>query len=344
MTRSLAAGCAVLAAVALAAVPGGAYAAAPPASGAEVSRSALQAAADAIVAAGAPGVEVAVEDEYGSWNGVSGIGDLRTGEAPDSGGPLRIGSITKSLTATMVMQLVAERRVELDAPIGEYLPGLLPYEEPITVAQLLQHTSGLHDYKEDLWPDVRAVRDGRYRTYTPEQLVAVATAYPLESVPGTAFAYSNTGYIVLGMLIEKVTGRSVESELRSRVLRPAGMRDTYLAGAFPFLPDPAMRGYESLDGRMVDLTSYDMSVSWTTGALVSTSDDVNRFYAALLGGRLLPAEQLARMERTVEAFPGFGYGLGLAGGEFCGRRVWGHVGARRGTCRTRSRGRTCGGR
>ncbi|MFC3491107.1 serine hydrolase domain-containing protein [Glycomyces rhizosphaerae] len=324
--RSIAAvSCASLAALALAAAP--AQAAPAPL------RADLQDQADAIVAAGAPGVSIAVRDELGAWNGVAGVGDIAKGTPPDPGGFIRTGSITKSFTATMVLQLVEEHQIELDGPIDAYLPGLLPYEETITVEDLLRHQSGLPDYQPLVWPDVQTVHDQRFHTYLPEALVELATEEPLEFTPGDEFAYSNTGYIVLGMLIEEVTDHSYARELAQRILRPAGLHRTYLAGVFPFLPNPSMRGYEALtdpEGPLTDLTTYNMSVSWSTGAIVATQADVNRFYEALLSGDLLGAEQLAQMQETVPAFDGFGYGLGLAGAELCGREIWGHVGGAQG--------------
>lgn len=297
------------------AVPSRPSLAAPP-------RPELQARANAIVAAGAPGVSVEVRDEHGSWNGVA----ASTGPRPDPARQFRVGSATKSFTATMVLQLVAEQRIELDAPVERYLPGLLPYRQTITVRHLLQHRSGLFDYRDELWPNLRAVRDSRFRHYAPAQLVRIATRQSLGFDPGTRFSYSNTNYIILGLLIEKVTQRSVAGELERRIIRPAGLRHTYLAGDFPFLLRPAMRGYELVDGALTDLTAYNMTVSWTTGAIVSTAADLNRFYRALLTGKLLPAAELKQMQQALPAFPGFGYGLGLANGELCGQQIWGHVG------------------
>jgi len=316
-------GCAGLIAIALTVGPVEAATPSPPA------RSVLQSQANAIVAAGAPGVSVEVRDERGTWRGVAGVGNITTKSRPDSQGKFRIGSITKSFTATMVLQLVAEKRIELDAPIGRYLPGLLPYEQPITVRHLLQHQSGLFEYGDVVWPNPQAVSDRRFRSYTPAQLVQIAAQHPLRFTPGSEFFYSNTDYIVLGMLIEKVTHHSIATELNHRILRPAGLRHTYLAGDFPVLLHPALRGYEALgapDRRLTDLTTYNMTVSWTSGAIVSTAADVNRFYDSLLAGKLLPATQLRQMQQTVPSFPGFGYGLGLASAEPCGQKIWGHVG------------------
>lgn len=202
-----------------------------------------------------------------------------------------------------------------------------PGRAPVGRSNLLQHRSGLFEYRDVVWPNPQAVEDGRFDSYSPLQLVRIATRHPLQVQPDTEFFYSNTDYIVLGMLIEKVTHRSFATELNRRILWPAGLRDTYLAGAFPYLQHPAMRGYETTGGSgLTDLTAYNMTVSWTTGAIVSTAADVNRFYKALLTGELLPAAQLRQMQQTVPAFPGFGYGLGLAGAELCGQQIWGHVG------------------
>jgi D-alanyl-D-alanine carboxypeptidase len=301
------------------------FAAAPAA--AAPARPDFQALTDAIVDAGAPGAVVTVEDGDGTWTGTSGAGKLWTGSDPNPQGRIRIGSITKTFTATMVLQLVEEGAIELDAPIDRYLPGVLPYEEDVTVRQLLQQNSGVPDYEDDLWPDARTAAQHRFASYEPEELVAIATQDPL--VPSEEFHYSNTNYILLGMLIEEVAQRDLAAELRERILIPADLDRTYLAGAFPFMPSPAMRGYEALGAEgdpLTDLTAFNMTASWSTGAIVSTQAEVNRFFEALLSGDLLGDELLAEMKTTIPAFPGFGYGLGLAGGEPCGTPIWGHVG------------------
>jgi D-alanyl-D-alanine carboxypeptidase len=301
------------------------FAAAPAA--AAPARPDLQALTDAIVDAGASGAVVTVENEDGTWTGTAGVGNVWTGSAPNPQGRIRIGSITKTFTATMVLQLVEEGEIELDAPVDRYLPGVLPYEEDITIRQLLQHNSGIPDYEDDVWPDARTAAEHRFESYEPEALVAIATQDPL--APSDDFHYSNTNYILLGMLIEAVTQHDLATELRERILVPAGLDRTYLAGAFPLLPSPAMRGYEALGVQsdpLADLTAFNMTASWSTGAIVATQADVNRFFEALLSGDLLGADLLNEMKTTIPAFPGFGYGLGLAGGEPCGTPIWGNVG------------------
>jgi D-alanyl-D-alanine carboxypeptidase len=301
------------------------FAAAPAA--AAPARPDLQALTDAIVDAGAPGAVVTVEDADGTWTGTAGAGNVWTGSDPNPQGRIRIGSITKTFTATVVLQLVEEGAIELDAPLDRYLPGALPYEEDVTVRQLLQQNSGVPDYEDDLWPDAATAAGHRFESYEPEALVAIATREPL--APSEDFHYSNTNYILLGKLIEEITQRDLAAELRERILIPADLDRTYLAGALPFLPSPAMRGYEALGAEgdpLTDLTAFNMTASWSTGAIVSTQADVNRFFEALLGGDLLGGELLNEMQTTIPAFPGFGYGLGLAGGEPCGTPIWGHVG------------------
>ncbi|MFC4337570.1 serine hydrolase domain-containing protein [Salininema proteolyticum] len=322
----MAGGCAALTALALMPGPASAETSDPPE---PPSRSELQRQAEAIVDAGAPGVSITVRDENGEWNGAAGVGDIRTGAPPDPNGLVRIGSVTKSFTATMVLQMVEEGSLRLDDPIDRYLPGLLPYEEPISIRDLLQHRSGLPNYADMLWPDARAASEVRFRRFTPTRLVGMATDDPLKFPPGTDFSYSDTGYIVLGMLIEELADDSFAAELRQRILWPAGLRHTYVAGDFPLFPHPALRGYEALgdtSGELTDLTAFNMSGSWSAGAIVSTSGDVNEFYRKLLAGDLLTTPMLEEMQRTIPAFPAFEYGLGLAGGEFCGQEVWGHVG------------------
>lgn len=284
--------------------------------------------AERVVAAGIPGVVVETREGRGGQTVVAGVGDLRTDQAPRPHGQFRIGSVTKSFTATVVLSLVAEGRADLDAPIDRYLPGVLPYSAPITVRELLQHRSGLYDYGNVLWASPELVARSQFADYEPSELVRIATREPLQFIPGTEFGYSNTDYVLLGMLVERITGHSYADELERRVLVPAVLRHTYAAGHSPWLRRPAARGYEAVEPstRLADLTSYNMSAAWASGDIVSTTRDVNRFYAALLDGRLLPESLLREMQQTSPAFPGFGYGLGLGRTEFCGQEVWGHVG------------------
>ncbi|MCO6010166.1 beta-lactamase family protein [Actinoallomurus purpureus] len=292
------------------------------------SRSTLVQQAGRVVSAGVPGVNIETRDERGTQSVVAGVGNLRTHEPPRPSGQFRIGSVTKSFTATLVLSLVADGRIQLDAPIDRYLPGVLPYSEPITVRQLLQHRSGLFDYGSVLWANPKLVAQSRYRDYAPADLVRIATQKPLQFTPGSQFLYSNTDYIMLGMLVEKVTGDNYAHELSRRVLDPAGLRHTYLAGHDPRLRQPSARGYEAVHSptRLTDLTTYNMSVAWASGDIVSTTHDLNLFYSALLDGRLVPPTLLRQMQQSEPAFPGFEYGLGLGHTEMCGQQVWGHVG------------------
>jgi D-alanyl-D-alanine carboxypeptidase len=299
-------------------------------SGSPPSRSTLLQQAGRVVAAGVPGVTIETRDDRGTRSVVAGVGNLRTNKPPSPSGQFRIGSITKSFTSTLVLSLVADGKIDLDAPIDHYLPGLLPYPEPITVRQLLQHRSGLYDYANVLWPNPKVMAESRHLDYAPADLVriAIAAQETLPFTPGEQFLYSNTDYVILGMLVEKVTGDSYAHELSRRVLGPAGLRDTYLPGHHPRLRQPSARGYEAVDssGRLTDLTTYNMSVAWASGDLVSTTHDLNLFYSALFGGRLLPLPLLRQMQQSDDAFPGFEYGLGLGHTEMCGQQVWGHQG------------------
>jgi D-alanyl-D-alanine carboxypeptidase len=296
-------------------------------------RSVLQAQEDAIVAAGTPGVSAEVRDPAGVWRGVSGVGDVRNASKPDAGGEIRVGSISKTFIATMVLQLVAEHRVDLDTPVADYLPGLLPYPQPITVRELLQHRSGISDYVNSqpsaIWPTPESISTYRFRHYSPGRLIAIGVAKPLLFTPGSQWSYSNTNYVILGQLIEKVSGHPVTAELDRRILAPLHLRHTYLAGDFPLLPHPAEHGYEQLAAvrPLTDLTTYNMTWGSTAGAVVSTEADLNRFYDALLTGGLLPAAQLREMQRTVPMSDIDNYGLGLIGTTVCGTQIWGHDGS-----------------
>ncbi|MEU9688560.1 serine hydrolase domain-containing protein [Amycolatopsis japonica] len=293
-----------------------------------------QTAMDAAVAAGIPGM-VAVADDF---RGVSGVADIDRPGKPDASGRWRIASVSKVFVATLVLQLVAEKRVGLDEPVQRYLPGLLPYPEPITVRQLLQHTSGLpRDLAtEDTWASGPEVDTERFEHFdSDDQIRLSVTKQPLQFKPGTSWAYSNTGYNVLGLLVEKTTRKPLERALAERITGPLHLRDTSLPRDFPFLIRPAAHGYEQLYDAprgLTDVTTYNYSRYFGAGGMVSSGKDLNRFFEALFGGRLLPADLLKQMKTTVPA-RGMEYGLGLmklnlktAGACADDHVVWGHGG------------------
>jgi len=245
----------------------------------------------------------------------------------------RVGSLTKPFVATVVLQLVAEGRVSLQDTVERWLPGILPYGDQVTVRQLLSHTSGVPDYT--LEPIVRLYTDpqARFRAWTPRELVALIADQPPDFPPGTAWSYSNTGYVLAGMIVEAATGHRLGRELTRRILRPLGLRDTVFPVNRPTIPRPYARGYSidpfgQPDGPLLDFTVFNPSLAWAAGALVSNLGDLERFFRALLGGRLLPPRLLAAMTTPVPTGqPGFGYGLGLIVIDTPTGRLLGHDGA-----------------
>jgi D-alanyl-D-alanine carboxypeptidase len=277
---------------------------------------------------GVPGAEAVVQDGGRTRVVRSGTGDLATGKPFPRNGSFRAGSVTKSFVATVVLQLVADGRVRLDAPVERYLPGVLP-DRRITVRQLLQHTSGLYNYTQDL--DLTDPEALRHRGADPAELVAMALKHPALFPPGTHWSYSNTNYVVAGMIAEKVTGHALDAEIARRITRPLGLRDTYLPRrGDEKLPAPHAVGHAPVGGKLVDFSDYDATIAWAAGGLVSTPADLDRFYGALLGGRLLHRAELAEMQRTVPAdelgVPGARYGLGLGSIPVSCGLFWGHEG------------------
>ena len=261
----------------------------------------------------------------------AGVAQLGHQQKPPVDGQVRIGSNTKTFVAVVVLQLVAEGKVRLDAPVDTYLPGLLRGDgidgRQITVRHLLQHTSGLPDYTEFLADDISSVLDAYVE---PRELLDTALAEKALFAPGDRHGYSNTNYIVAGLLVQKVTRRPLGEEITRRVIDRIGLRHTY----FPAAGEQRIRerhphGYliEENGELVLDATELDSSAAWAAGAIVSTPSDLNRFLAALLGGELLPAAQLAEMRTTVAADADSRYGLGLSSRPLsCGGVYWGHGG------------------
>ncbi|MFD7568284.1 serine hydrolase domain-containing protein [Streptomyces tendae] len=324
-------------AVALSAAVAGPAVAAPAATGGhDATRRALQAA----VEDGVPGVTATARDRRGTWSRAAGVGDLRTGEPRSEHDRYRVGSITKTFVATVLLQLEAEGRLSLDDTVDQWLPGVVTGHghdgARITLRQLLNHTSGVYNYTED---DGFArdyfLKDGffehRYDAVTPRELVAIAMAHKPYFAPGASWTYSNTNYVLAGLVIEEATGRPYGEEVRRRIIEPLQMRATSFPGTRTSLPRPSSRAYSKLaataTGPTYDVTRLNPAIAGASGEAVSSSADLNRFYTALLRGRLLPAKQLAEMTTTVSARDGAEYGLGLIKRELdCGVTVWGHAG------------------
>ncbi|MGA4839020.1 serine hydrolase domain-containing protein [Streptomyces sp. G45] len=282
-----------------------------------------------------PGALASVTDRDGRTRAyTAGVGNLATGAKVPRDGQVRIGSNTKAFTATVVLQLVGEHKLRLDATVHDYLPGVLRGDggidgRKITLRHLLQHRSGLPDYTKYLDDDIRP--------YEPRELLDRALKHTAHFKPGEKgkWEYTNTNYLVLGLIVEKVTRHTIAQEIDRRVIKRAGLRHTY----FPAPGDATLRerhpeGYyqSAPDAPLVNATEWDPSWAWAAGQLVSTNSDLNRFYSALLGGRLLKGPQLKQMQRTVRAkypFPkGARYGLGLVKTPLsCGGVSWGHGGS-----------------
>jgi D-alanyl-D-alanine carboxypeptidase len=283
---------------------------------------AVQRALDQAVAAGVPGITYLIRDGNRTTVLTSGKANVSTGRRMTADDRFRIASIAKTYLATVVLQLEAEHRLDLDAPVGRRLPGLLPDGDRITARHLLGHTSGLYDYAED--PRFDYVADP-LRRWDPVDLVRLGTSHPLLFAPGTGFAYSNTGYIVLGLLVERITGQRLERVLERRILRPLAVRHTYFPTG-PSIRGRHAHGYTVDATGLRDITRIDASQAWAAGALIATAGDVAIFFRALLGGRVLPARQLAEMKQFRDLGDGFGYGLGLMRQQYPCAVVVGHTG------------------
>jgi D-alanyl-D-alanine carboxypeptidase len=295
----------------------------------------LQRLLDQIVAAGAPGAAAWVRDDRGIQQAASGVADLRTGRPMRPGLHFRAGSLTKSLVATVVPQLVAEGRLSLEDTVARWLPGMLPYGDQVTIRQLLNHTSGVPDYEATVLGTLYGSWQGRFRVWTPPQLVGLVADHSPDFPPGAAWSYSNTGYVLLGLIVEAATGNTLGQELHRRILGPLGLRDTFFPVNVPGIPSPKSHGYslplspqgEVLNGPLLDFTICNPSPFWGAGNLISNLDDLTRFFRALLGSRLLPPRLLAAMTTTVPTDrPVVGYGLGLQVVETPAGRLFGHDG------------------
>ncbi|UXX96899.1 beta-lactamase family protein [Streptomyces sp. AD2-2] len=291
----------------------------------------LRAVLRTLTAQGAPGAIARIDDHGTVYTAAAGVDDRTTRRAIGNADRFRIGSITKSFSAVVLLQLADAHKLDLDASVDRYLPGLLP-DKRITVRHILSHRSGLYDYTNSMFANsvsgFEAVRD---KVFTYRQLVQLSLNHARTNAPGAAYSYSNTNFVVAGMLIEKLTGHAVGTEYRDRIIRPLNLRDTLYVHPATQIPGRHAHGYLTPDragAQLVDAT--DQTVSWaqSAGAVISTTRDLNTFFSALLGGRLTSAAQLAQMERWTPVNSTTRYGLGLRRRDLsCGVSVYGHTGA-----------------
>ena len=280
----------------------------------------------AVVAAGATGFASEVDGRTYT----QGVADRATGRRIEAGDEFQIGSNTKTFTATVMLQLVGEGRLRLDDPISRWYPAI-PDADRITVRMLLQHTSGIADYLGDDSVGEKVLAGDPYH-WTPEELVAIGVALAPYFEPGAAWAYSNTNYVLAGMIMRKVTGLSPAQLITRRIIEPLGLRHTYWAPDARF-HGRHMHGYyrtEPGGSQYVDITDAPLYWADAAGAMVSTLSDLARFERALQGGHLLEPAQLKQMRATVDmpAPEGLtaGYGLGLARLDTRCGTFWGHTG------------------
>lgn len=268
----------------------------------------------------------------------AGVADIRTGRLPRAPMRFRIGSVTKTFVATAVLQLVGVHRLRLDDTVEDVLPGVVDRNgndgSAITIRMLLNHTSGLYEYTEDPRIEQTVTQDPMH-CFTLRELVDVALDHRPAFAPGTSWAYSNTNYSLLAMVIEKITGQSYADWITGSILRPLGLTRTSFPGCSALLPRPRLHGYTEQDPpgpELEDVTEYNPSFAAGNGDMISTVGDLNRFDSALLRGRLLAAGLLRMMlTPTPGSFPTtdtFRYGLGVVIARTgCGVTVYGNAGS-----------------
>lgn len=260
-----------------------------------------------LVAAHAPGALAFVRTPTGARSAAAGFAQLQPRVPMRAVDRYRIASVTKTFVATIVLQLAGEERLGVDDPVERWLPGVVPNGGAITLRQLLSHTSGLFNYTEGL---ENALLANPGRAWSPRDLLELAFSHAPLFAPGANWSYSNTNYVLLGLVIEAVTGKKVDQELRERLFEPLALRSTSFPSGIS-IEEPFAHGYVGLPGgTLFDVTSI-LSPSWSyaAGQIVSTAADVTTFFSALLKGRLLPAPLLTQM-KTGSAVSGV-YGLGL---------------------------------
>ncbi|ORT56184.1 serine hydrolase domain-containing protein [Streptomyces sp. CB03238] len=295
---------------------------------------ALRAALAGLPDADATAALVRVGGAGGTWRGSAGVHDLGSGRPADPDARFRAGSVTKVFTAAVVLQLAGEGRVDLGGHVRDYLPDVIPAAyDGVTVRQLLDHTHGLPD-GDFPGTDIHDWYAHRFDVHDPRRIVASATAKKRVAPPGAVQRYSNIGYTVAGLLVERVTGDTYANQVTRRILRPLGLRGTYFPGVSPRIRGPHNHGYQVFpmpDGttELRDVTVWGVTDGWAAGDLVSTTADLERFLRALFTGEVVRGPLLKEMFTVPAGVPGATMSVGLQRYEVGdGRVLWLKTGGR----------------
>ncbi|WPB88782.1 serine hydrolase domain-containing protein [Streptomyces malaysiensis] len=275
--------------------------------------SGFEEAAGQTVRDGFPGAVAYARRGDDEWRTAAGVADKATGERARPEQRFRIASNTKAFVAAVLLQLEGEGRLSLDDSVEKWLPGVVQGNgndgEAITIRQLLNHTSGIHDPTTEASFFAPYLEDGdRDHIITPREVIARSVLHQPEFAPGKGWSYSNTNYLLAGLVIEAVTHRSAPAEIHRRILAPLGLKHTSFPVTDPEVHGPHLHGYD-LKGR--DMTRFSPSYDWTAGAMISTVDDLARFERALFGGTLLRPAQQRELTTPVEFPDALAYGLGV---------------------------------
>ena len=247
------------------------------------------------------------------WLYAKGKGNLETGTDIKLTDSVRIGSITKTFVSTVALQLVDEGKIKLEDKLYKYIPSIVNSKE-ISILQLLNHTNGIYDFEELIFSEPMLFDP--LKKWTIQELIVRALSRSVYFEPGKGWHYSNTGYILLGMIIEQVTGNSLEEEVRKRIIEPLGLKNTY----FPKTPDlqgEYAHGYWDRDypGVLKDVSRFDTSCEWAVGSMVSNLYDLKIWSDALIQGKLLSKEMHQQQMTWVDTDPkdpdSMKYGLGV---------------------------------
>jgi len=262
-----------------------------------------------LVKSGSPGAIVYVRTPTGVRTGVAGYADRDAHISMRAGDRYRIASVSKAFVSVLILQLEAAGKLDIDDPVEKYVPDVVPNGRAISLRELMNHTSGLFNYTDDA-AFVNDPFTNFSRAWTPSQLLALAFAHSPNFAPGTNWSYSNTNYIVLGLVVEAVTAEPLGQVLQEKIFAPLNLTSTSFPSTIELAPD-LVHGYVKVQGTpLIDISAgLNPTWGWAAGAIVSTAKDVTSFYRALFTRKLLPAAQLDEMETPTQVAGTYGLGV-----------------------------------